>query len=40
MRGLINVVAAQPQTLTVQAASGSFNGNITFSFFFFKEIFF
>jgi len=34
MRGAINVVAAQPQTLTVQATSGSFNGKIIFSFYF------
>ena len=26
MRGVINVVAAQPQTLTVQATSGDFTG--------------
>ena len=26
MRGVINVVAAQPQTLTVQATSGGFTG--------------
>jgi hypothetical protein len=30
MRGVINVVAAQPQTLTVNVSSGSYSGKYPF----------
>ena len=35
LRGVITVVDAQPQTLTVQATSNSFTGKITYNYFLF-----